>query len=144
MKKINPSPLLAIGRGNPYERHKMAGTITQNGITIRQGDSFQINVKIGCQCGCAPVDITNTELLMQVRNKDGGLMFSVVGTVVDAEKGEMQINLTPEYTNIPVGDYETDIQLKTDDGSVNTIYPENIHQVAFFRITEQVTRNENN
>lgn len=118
----------------------MSGKILENGIIIRQGDSFNINVNISCACDCKPIDMTNSELIMQVRDSNGNLVFSVVGSVVDAKKGKMLIALTPEHTNIPVGDYQTDIQLRTDDGSVNTIYPGDLRKVAFFRITEQVTQ----
>ena len=77
---------------------------------------------------------------MQVRDKESNnVMFEVSGTAVDAEHGKMALLIEPNNTNIPVGDYVTDIQVTTADGSVNTIFPANVNQVATFRITPQVT-----
>jgi len=43
-------------------------------------------------------------------------------------------------TKINVGDYNTDIQVTLQDGSVNTIFPSNVNQIGVFRVTEQVTK----
>ena len=115
----------------------MSGTIQNNLITIRQGDSFTINLELKNKC--KPVDLTGASLLMQVRDDNNNLMFAVTGTPVDVLNGKMALILTPTQTNIALGDYNTDIQLTLSDGSVNTIWPANVNQIGVFRITEQVT-----
>jgi hypothetical protein len=116
----------------------MTGRIVNNLIEVRQGDSYPINLEI--KRGCKPVNLTGATLLMQVRDSNNNLMFTLSGTPVDVVKGKMALLLSPTETNIPVGDYVTDIQVTTSDGSVNTIFPANVNQIATFRITEQVTQ----
>jgi len=115
----------------------MTGRMIKNLIEVRQGDSFNINLQI-FQEG-KPVNLTGFSLLMQVRDNDNNLIFSVYGIGVDTANGKMALLLTPEHTKIAVGDYKTDIQLSGSDGSVNTIFPANVNQVAVFRITPQIT-----
>ena len=116
----------------------MTGYVQNNLIAVRQGDSFAINFDLKDKC--APVDLTGATMLMQVRDDSGNLMFSVSGTPVDAVNGKMAILLTPTQTGIDVGDYNTDIQVTLQDGSVNTIFPSNVNQIGVFRVTEQVTK----
>ena len=116
----------------------MSGTIIGNVITVRQGDSFAINVCV--RKSCKPVDLTGASILMQVRDTHNNEVFTLSGTAVDVLNGKMALLLTPTQTNIAVGDYVTDIQLTTSDGSVNTIFPANVNQVGTFRITKQVTQ----
>lgn len=115
----------------------MSGRIVNNLIEVRQGDSFAINLEIKKKC--KPVDLTGATLLMQVRDSNNNLIFAVNGTDVDIKNGKIALLLTPTQTSAQVGDYNTDIQLTTADGSVNTIFPANVNQIATFRITEQVT-----
>ncbi len=116
----------------------MTGTINDNIISVRQGDSFALNLAIGCDC--QPLDLTGATLLMQVRDKDtNALIFGVSGTDVDVAHGKMVLLLTPEMTAIAVGDYVCDVQLTLPDGEVHTVYPANVGQVATFRVTRQVT-----
>ena len=115
----------------------MTGRIVNNLIEVRQGDSLAINFEIKNKC--KPVDLTGATMLMQVRDADNNLKFSLTGTAVDVKNGKMALLFTPAQTNIPVGDYNTDIQLTTADGNVNTIFPANVNQVAVFRVTQQVT-----
>ncbi|MBR1841039.1 MAG: hypothetical protein IJ778_02805 [Alphaproteobacteria bacterium] len=115
----------------------MSGTIQNNLITVRQGDSFAINVCV--RDGCKPINLTGATLLMQVRDAGGNIIFGVTGTDVDVAHGKMALLLTPAETSAAVGDYVTDIQLTGADGSVNTIYPANVNTIATFRITPQVT-----
>lgn len=117
----------------------MTGRIVNNLIEIRQGDSFPINFELSDADTGKPKDLTGAALQMQVRDKDGNLKFSLYGSEVDSKKGKMALLLTPIQTSIPVGDYVADIQLTTNDGSVNTIFPADVNQVAIFRITSQVT-----
>lgn len=115
----------------------MSGRIANNLIEVRQGDSFTLNFEIKQRC--KPVDLTGATMLMQVRDSNNNLMFSLTGTPVDANNGKMALLFTPIQTGIAVGDYNTDIQITTADGSVNTIFPANVNQIATFRVTEQVT-----
>lgn len=116
----------------------MTGRIVNNLIEVRQGDSFAINFEIKKKCN--PVDLTGATLLMQVRDSNNNLVFAVSGTDVDIKNGKMALLLTPTQTSAQVGDYNTDIQLTSADGSVNTIFPANVNQIATFRITEQITQ----
>lgn len=115
----------------------MAGTVQNNIITVRQGDSFAINFELR-EKG-KPVNLTAATMLMQVRDEEGVLKFSIAGTPVDALGGKMIILLSPLETGIDVGDYNTDIQVTLSDGSVNTIWPANVNQIGVFRVTKQVT-----
>ena len=116
----------------------MTGRIINNLIEVRQGDSYPIHVYVK-QEG-KPVDLTGATLLMQVRDENNNVKFTLSGTAVDVKKGKMALLLSPAETSIPVGDYVTDIQITGADGSVNTIFPANVNQIATFRITEQVTQ----
>ena len=116
----------------------MTGRIVNNLIEVRQGDSYPINIEV--KQGCNPVDLTGSTTLMQVRDENNNVMFTLTGTMVDAVNGKVAILLSPTETSIPVGDYVTDIQITGADGSVNTIFPANVNQIATFRITEQVTQ----
>ena len=115
----------------------MSGTIQNNIITVRQGDSFSLNFEI--KNNGKPVNLVGATLLMQARDEDNNVMFTLSGTAVDAAAGKIAILLSPVQTNIAVGEYKTDIQLTTSDGSVNTIWPANVNQIGTLRITPQVT-----
>ncbi|MBQ8464778.1 MAG: hypothetical protein IJ545_02075 [Alphaproteobacteria bacterium] len=116
----------------------MTGRIINNLIEVRQGDSYPINVCV--KQGCKPVDLTGATMTMQVRDSNNSVIFTLNGTAVDVLNGKMALLLSPTETSIPVGDYVTDIQITGADGSVNTIFPANVNQIATFRITEQVTQ----
>ncbi|MBR1915333.1 MAG: hypothetical protein IJ830_02705 [Alphaproteobacteria bacterium] len=116
----------------------MSGMIQNNVISVRQGDSFALNFELREKC--LPVDLTGATMLMQVRDENDNLMFSLSGTAVDVKDGKMALLFTPAQTSIPVGDYNTDIQVTLADGSVNTIFPANVNQIGVFRVTEQITR----
>lgn len=115
----------------------MSGTIQNNLITVRQGDSFAINIAV--KQNCKPVNLTGATILMQVRDAGGNVMFAVTGTAVDVVNGRVALIITPTQTNIPVGDYKTDIQITSADGTVDTIFPANVNAIGTFRITPQVT-----
>lgn len=116
----------------------MTGRIVNNLIEVRQGDSYPINIQV--KQGCKPVNLTDSTTLMQVRDENNNVMFTITGTMVDAVNGRVALLISPTETNIPVGDYITDIQITGADGSVNTIFPANVNQIATFRITPQVTQ----
>lgn len=118
----------------------MTGRILQNGnvIEVRQGDSFSIKIKI--HKDDEGFDLTGSKVNMQVRRiDDNSLMFDLLATEIDIQKGLFALIITPAESGIDVGDYKTDIQLSTPDGMVNTIFPSDVNKVAIFRVTEQVT-----
>ncbi len=115
----------------------MVGIITQKGITVRQGDSFSIRLCFKDEKGYK--NISGAIISMQVRNIDGSLLFTKIADIEDETSGYATINLTPKETTIDVGEYFTDIEIKDAQGFVHTIYPQNINNVAFFKITAQVT-----
>lgn len=115
----------------------MTGRVVNNLIEVRQGDSFPINLQIKRRC--KPVNLTGASVLMQVKDSGGNVIFQVTDTPVDALNGRTVLLITPQMTSAPVGEYVTDIQLTESDGSVNTIFPENVNAIGTFRITEQVT-----
>ena len=115
----------------------MTGTVKNNIITVRQGDSFALNFELREKC--KPVNLTGATMLMQVRDENDNLKFSLAGTPVDVVNGKMALLFTPVQTSLPVGDYNTDIQVTLSDGSVNTIWPANVNQIGVFRVTEQVS-----
>ena len=112
----------------------MTGRIINNLIEVRQGDSYPINIEV--KKGCKPVDLTGATMTMQVRDSNNSVVFTLNGTAVDVLNGKMALLLSPTETSIPVGDYVTDIQITGADGSVNTIFPANVNQVATFTITQ--------
>lgn len=118
----------------------MTGRILQNSnvIEVRQGDSFTIKIKINKNGG--DMDLTGSEINMSVRRTDDNSeMFKLLATTIDIENGLFALVLTPSHTSIEAGDYKTDIQLETPDGSINTIYPADVNKTAVFRVTPQVT-----
>ena len=115
----------------------MVGRVVGNMIEVRQGDSFVLNIALSRDG--QPVDLSGAKLKMQVRDNSGNLLLTVNGSDVDVVDGKMAVELTPEQTKIPVGDYKTDIQLTTANGAVHTLFPGQVGKIGVFRITEQVT-----
>ena len=115
----------------------MTGRMIKNLIEVRQGDSFVITVHL-LKNG-RDVDLTDSVARMQVRNKNGELVWELESTMISSDEGKMLFNIAPENSNINTGDYQCDIQLEMPDGSVNTIFPANVNQTGIFRITKQVT-----
>jgi len=116
----------------------MTGRITGNLIEVRQGDSYVINLQVLNECG-KPVDLTEANVMMQARDTNNNIVMQVDGTPVDVLNGKVALIITPGMTAIDVGNYETDIQVTMQDGSVNTIFPENVNAVGTLRITRQIT-----
>lgn len=119
----------------------MTGRILQNGnvIEVRQGDSFTIRMNI--TKNNSRIDFAGAKINMQVRGfEDNTLKYDLLANTIDISRGQFALVLTPTHTNLPVGDYKTDIQLTTNDGSINTIFPADVNKVGILRITEQVTR----
>ena len=118
----------------------MTGRILQNNtiIEVRQGDSFTIRMHF--HKDNEDIDLTNAKVNMQVRRSDDSIVFDLAAVPIEAEKGTVALLLTPTQTNNDVGDYKTDIQVTFEDGSVNTVFPQDVNKIGVFRITEQVTR----
>jgi hypothetical protein len=119
----------------------MTGRILQNGnvIEVRQGDSFTIRMNI--TKNSSRIDFTGAKINMQVRGfADDSLKYDLNAEPIDLGKGQFVLKMMPAHTNLPIGDYKTDIQLTTNDGSINTIFPADVNKVGILRITEQVTR----
>lgn len=115
----------------------MSGILNSRGITVRKGDSFTIVLRFKTEQGL--LDISNAKIKMDVKTMADKLLFSKIGEITDAVNGLAAIELTPQDTNLDVGDYKTDIQITYADGQVHTIFPQDINKVAYFRVTSQVT-----
>lgn len=118
----------------------MSGRIINNLIEVRQGDSFGITLQVFING--APADLSNNAVRMQVRDAQNEIMFERSGDIIDENKGKIVLSITPQQSSIAVGDYKCDIELETDDGSINTIWPINVNQTGIFRVTPQVTVKE--
>ena len=118
----------------------MSGRILPNSnvIEVRQGDSFTIKLHI--KKNDKYIDLSGAELRMQARDNKDRVVLDILGESINVVEGKMAILITPENSNIEIGDYNCDIQLKTSDGSINTIFPANVNQIGILRITKQVTR----
>lgn len=118
----------------------MTGRILQNSnvIEVRQGDSFTIRLQF--KKACKDMDLTGSKVTMQVRDEAGSIIMDKLATEVDLAAGKVALILTPDDTDVPVGEYKADIQLYMPDGSINTIFPADVNKVGIFRVTEQVTR----
>ncbi len=118
----------------------MSGRILVGGkvIEVRQGDSFSIVIRLHRKHKA--VDFANAQISMQVKDDKDKIIINKLATIIDSSKGEFALVLTPQDTDVPIGDYKTDIQLTMSDGNVHTIFPADINSTAIFRITEQVTR----
>lgn len=119
----------------------MSGRIKNNLIEVRQGDSFGITLRIFSNG--KPANLSDSVVRMQVRDDKNEIMFEILGDIVDETNGLIVLSITPQNSNIAIGDYSCDIQLETADGSVNTVFPINVNQIGVFRITRQVTIKEN-
>lgn len=118
----------------------MSGRIVNNLIEVRQGDSFALMLRI--HENGRPADLSSTVARMQVRNQQNQKMLDIKGDIIDESNGIIVLSITPQHSRIGVGDYKCDIEIETDDGSVNTIFPLNVNQTGVFRITPQVTIKE--
>ena len=114
----------------------MTGLINSRGITVRQGNSFAIIMRF--KLPDSDLDISGMKLQMRVRDEQGNLILDKAGAVSDAVHGTAVIELTPQDTDLPLGQYKTDIKATFADGQVHTIYPQNINAVAYFKVTEEV------
>ena len=118
----------------------MTGRIKENTnlIEVRQGDSFTIDICM--KKDNEAIDLTGSEVKMQCRKADDTVLWTLIGTDVDVLNGKVALVMTPTHTSIDVGDYKTDIEVTFADGTVNTIFPQDVNKIGTLRITEQVTR----
>ena len=117
----------------------MAGRIYNNIIEVRQGDSFDLALRFNKDCEV--LDLTGSVVKMQVRGIDDNLLkFEVTSTIIAAKVGTCLLRITPEQTNMPVGDYYTDIQITLANGAVHTVFPADVQKVGVFKITKQITQ----
>ncbi len=116
----------------------MTGFINSRGITVRQGNSFTIIMRFKLPDG--DLNISGLALQMCVRDDNDKIILNKSGAVSDAAHGTAVIELTPQDTNLPLGQYKTDIKATFADGQVHTVYPQNINAVAYFNVTEEVSK----
>lgn len=115
----------------------MSGALHPNGITVRRGDSFTINLHFKDEAG--DINLTGAKLKLSAAKEDGKKVLEKEGVLSDAVHGLAVIELLPEETNIEEGDYQADIQIRMPNGQIHTIFPQNINSLAYFKITPQVT-----
>ena len=117
----------------------MVGMMTQNGIIVRKGDSFDIIVQIKDKKQKG-LNLEGCNLCMSVKNPETNkVIFKIAGEIISEEEGKVRIAIKPKHTNNSPQDYKTDIQLALKNGDVHTIFPKDINKVGIFRITEDVT-----
>ena len=115
----------------------MAGTIFQNMIIVRKGDSFDILIQLK-HGEKSFMDLTDCTIKMDVRD-DNNLLFSKEAEIIEAQNGKARIKLSPKETTQKTGNYKTDIQLRLKNGDVHTIFPSEITQVGVLKITPEIT-----
>ncbi len=118
----------------------MVGKITPNYIEVRQGDSFTILLQFKDET--KPINITDSILKMQVKNKDDlRTVITKLGIIDDGVKGKAHIAIIPEDTKkLNVKDeFVTDIQITFANGETHTIYPQAINKVASFIVSQHIT-----
>ncbi len=118
----------------------MVGRVMPHFIEVRQGDSFTILLQFKSKEGF--MDITGSELKMQVRNReDNKVLFSKSGIIDDGIKGKAHLSLIPADTkNLSiVGEYLTDIQITFPNGETHTVYPADVSKVASFIVSQHIT-----
>lgn len=115
----------------------MSGILNSGGIIVRRGDSFTINLHFADEAG--DINLAGAQLKMSAAKENGTKVLQKNGIISDAARGLASIELTPSDTDIDVGEYQADIQIKMPDGQIHTVFPPNINSLAYFIITPQVT-----
>ncbi len=114
----------------------MTSKITATNITVTQGDTLPILLTFN-------QDITRAVIAMQVRDENNQIVINKTVTEhLKPTTGETLLTLTPQDTSIPVGTYQTDMEITFPDGSNYTFYPPHIGKPACFHVTEQITQGE--
>ncbi len=114
----------------------MTGIMTHDGILVKQGDSYDIEMHFKSRCG-KDFDITGATVTLNVKNAENSV-FSIAGEIVEPLKGVAVIKITPQHTSIDVGAYEANIKVAFANGDVHTIFPQDITKNAVFEIAEGV------
>ncbi len=125
----------------------MSSKMTATGIVITQGDTLNIPLKFAYNRTDGvkvPINLEHSVLRMQVRASADAqpVIKKEVHTHVDAANGRTVMQLTAEDTNIPVGDYYTDMEIQFIDGQKFTFYPVKTGCQAYFRVVEQFTKGD--
>ncbi len=115
----------------------MTGTMTPNGILVRQGDSFDIAMRFKHKDGSV-MDISGANIYLDVKDQDETTVLHIAGDIIDAGNGQALIKITPQHSRLAVGSYEANIKIIFASGNVHTIFPQDISQNAIFQITEGV------
>lgn len=110
-----------------------------NLITIRQGDSYELELQFRKGNCAQAIDMTDCIVKAQARNDSNEVVFEKTADSINIEQGLYCLRFTPSETNISVGDYRMDIQYMMPDGSVHTFFPSDPDKLGTLRITEQVT-----
>ena len=112
----------------------MTSHISDTKICVTQGDTLPIVLDFH-------QDISDTVIRMQVRDESGKLFIDKqVTSHSNALKGQSLITLTSQDTSIPVGTYQTDMEITFIDGTRYTFYPPIVGKTACFYINPQITQ----
>ena len=114
----------------------MSGMMTENGILVRQGDSFDITMHFKKKDG-SDMDISNAQIILSVKDGSGSAVFLIEGDVTNGAQGKAVIKITPAYSAIEVGEYEANIKVIFANGDVHTIFPQDLSRNAMFKISER-------
>jgi hypothetical protein len=89
-------------------------------ITVYRGDNANFGLTV-CDYTGVPSDITDwTFILSYARQPGGVVLFSAVGTIVDASLGRVSFHLTSAQLSV-VGKYFYDVEATTNMGQIQTI-----------------------
>lgn len=113
----------------------MSFKITANRIEIKQKDTFYLPLDFH-------YDITGACLVMQVRDKETGalLMHKSIQDHIDPLSGKALIRLDSQDTDLPVGEYETDIKIVFPNKDEFTFFPAQATRTGSFCVSEKITR----
>ena len=120
----------------------MAGIMTHNSILIRRGDSFDIVMQFKNKNG-APLDISESKILLTVQDKDKILKFKIIGEIIDGVNGKARIKILPKHSGQEVGIYAANIEIIFKNGDVHTIFPQDLTSNAIFQISDEVSDDGN-
>ena len=116
----------------------MAGLMTQNGILIRRGDSFDIVMNFKLKNG-DPMNIEGVSVFLVIQSSKGEFLHKIAAEIINAEKGTARIKIKPQHTLMDVGFYEVNIKTVLKNGDVHTIFPQDMTANGVFQISEEVT-----
>ena len=115
----------------------MTGTMTPDGILVRQGDSFDIAMRFKHKDG-TPLDISGSQIFLDAKDNEENTILHINGEIIDALQGQAVIKITPQHSSLDVGTYEANIKIMFANGDVHTVFPQDISHNALLRISEGV------